>query len=191
MDKIFNSKLNNPFNNCLKDVSSFQGNRSIIDFILSTGQTYSQVRCFELCFDLDYIQNNQCDCKTKIGMVWFDCYTNLWTENRSDFKQVADCSYNFRSKFYSNNFTNVCKHCIPECDSASYSNTITTNFDLNNIEVNIFLDSLQFTSISMLPKMEVYDLISNIGGVLGLFMGLSFVNILEIADLFLEINTRN
>ena len=35
--------------------------------------------------------------------------------------------------------------------------------------------------------MQLFDLISNIGGILGLFVGLSFVNLFEIGEILFEI----
>jgi hypothetical protein len=38
-----------------------------------------------------------------------------------------------------------------------------------------------------MPKIEPFDLISNIGGILGLFIGCSFVSLFELVEIFLEV----
>jgi septal ring factor EnvC (AmiA/AmiB activator) len=40
---------------------------------------------------------------------------------------------------------------------------------------------------SEIPKTEIFDFISNIGGILGLFIGCSFVTLFELAELVIEI----
>ncbi len=35
--------------------------------------------------------------------------------------------------------------------------------------------------------MQTFDLVSNVGGILGLFVGISFVNLFEISEILLEI----
>jgi len=40
--------------------------------------------------------------------------------------------------------------------------------------------------ISQIPKEKGFDLLSNVGGILGLFIGVSFVTLFEICELFIE-----
>ena len=47
--------------------------------------------------------------------------------------------------------------------------------------------SLKYTHITQKKKMSMYDLISNVGGTLGLFAGVSFVSLFEITEILLEI----
>ncbi len=39
-----------------------------------------------------------------------------------------------------------------------------------------------------MPKTKIFDFISNIGGILGLFIGSSFVTLFEIGELLIEIS---
>jgi hypothetical protein len=53
--------------------------------------------------------------------------------------------------------------------------------------LTFFYESLSYTVIDQIPKMNMLDLISNIGGNLGLFIGVSFLSFAEIIELFIEI----
>ncbi len=46
---------------------------------------------------------------------------------------------------------------------------------------------MEYTKLSEMPKIEPFDLISNIGGILGLFIGCSFVSLFELVEIFLEV----
>ena len=52
--------------------------------------------------------------------------------------------------------------------------------------VIIYYESLKYTSIVQEPKMKEFDLVSNIGGTLGLFAGVSFVSFFEFGELIIE-----
>jgi hypothetical protein len=46
---------------------------------------------------------------------------------------------------------------------------------------------LKYTKYSEMPKTETFSFISEMGGILGLFVGCSFVSFFELAELFIEI----
>jgi len=52
----------------------------------------------------------------------------------------------------------------------------TEEFNKNNLEINIFFDSLKYTKISQTPKTTLSALVSNLGGSSGLFLDLSFMS---------------
>ncbi len=53
-------------------------------------------------------------------------------------------------------------------------------------ELRIYYESLKYISIRQIPKTKPFDLISNIGGIFGLFIGVSFVSLFEISELIIE-----
>ena len=86
---------------------------------------------------------------------------------------------------------------LGKLNSILNSSIIKLNFpngsqDYNNLKSSvlsfrIYYDDLLYTQISQHPKVLLIDLISNIGGILGLFLGVSFLSIIELIELFLEI----
>lgn len=51
----------------------------------------------------------------------------------------------------------------------------------------VYYKDLKYTFISQQPKVELFDLISNIGGILGLFLGVSFLTCVEFFEILFEI----
>ena len=54
----------------------------------------------------------------------------------------------------------------------------------NVARVQIFYNELKETFISEEIKTKIFDLVSNIGGTLGLFLGLSFLSLIEFFEIF-------
>ena len=53
--------------------------------------------------------------------------------------------------------------------------------------ININYDDVKYTKVSQIPKMTFEDLLANIGGQLGLFIGISFLSFVEIIDTLIQI----
>lgn len=51
----------------------------------------------------------------------------------------------------------------------------------------MYYDDLKYVKISNSQSMTVYDLISNIGGIFGICLGISFLSFFEIVELIYEI----
>jgi len=106
-------------------------------------------------------------------------YDNCWQKNKSLISSVD-------SKFESIGANKICeKQCPMECDSISYSLTIQGNYlFLDGLShVYIYFPDFYYTSITEQPKTTFDQLISNIGGLLGLFIGGSLMSFFEIFEL--------
>jgi hypothetical protein len=65
----------------------------------------------------------------------------------------------------------------------------TLTYDLISksvLSLNVYYDQLSYTQISKDAKVELVDLVSSIGGLLGLFLGMSFLSFAEIVEMILE-----
>jgi len=183
IDKIIEKKLGLPYNQCYLNVNEFPNNKTIIDYISQTiNETYKQTNCLELCYDVNYLKENPCNCSnTSIGQVWEDCF------NVKEKSNLAGCIFNDKLKFFRESVLDKCKdYCPLECESVSYTVNLNTLTNRNETEIYIYYQSLKYTLISQLEKEKVFDLISNIGGIFGLFIGMSFVSLFEIGELFIE-----
>lgn len=195
IERTYIQLLEYPYNDCLKDPNDFTKNKTIIDFIQKSA-VYTQKLCYELCFELAFLENNSCSCAKELGHVIKDCVENT-------------CGFDFREKFYRSNIEDYCyKYCPLECDSVHYNiiqsnymypysgavlNEKLPNFTSNEevkmkyYEFYIYYSELKYVSISQTPKTQPADLVSNIGGILGLFIGVSFLSFIEIFEVVLEI----
>jgi len=159
-------------------------NKTIIDFIQSNNVGYKQSICFDFCGELEYINTNPCNCtkNSKMGSVRKDCFRNEIEKN------VKNCSFRYLEDHLRESAEKCKEYCPLECDSVSYSLAIgLNNENLGSSSFTISYAELKYTLYSEIPKTEIFDFISNIGGILGLFIGCSFVTLFEIGELIIEI----
>ena len=102
--------------------------------------------------------------------------------------------------------------CPSECDYEYYTNTLTqipsiednfsrsetqfykyfnkfsnVTFDIDRISsLFVYFDDLRVMKLTELEKISTVDLISSIGGCLGLFLGMSIFSLMELIDIFIE-----
>jgi hypothetical protein len=195
IDKTVTKRLGLPYNECVKSIESSDdlnynlNNKTLYMFIKNLNETYSQKRCFKLCFDLDYINNNPCNCTNNvtIGSVWQKCFIEM--ENQD----LNGCTSLYKNNFTSHNMINECsKYCPLECDFEQYeaflSFHVPENMSKNeSLKLKIYFKDLTYILISQEPKIELFDLISGIGGLLGLFLGVSFLSFIEIFEILFEV----
>ena len=61
------------------------------------------------------------------------------------------------------------------------------DFKKNILSLTIYYPDLSYTKISESPKLSTSNLISNIGGTMGLYVGISLLSLVEIIELIIEI----
>jgi hypothetical protein len=211
IEREFNSNLGEPYNDCLKDVSSFKLNKTLIEFILKKNRIYSQDYCYNLCSYLYALEESNCSCASNLLNFDKDCLRNLFDVFESQTKKcVTEYLSNFREKYQ---YDKCFKYCPLESESMNYiinsyneqfpstgniSLKTKSDYSLHNFstyeEVNkhfivlyIYYKNLNYKFISQNPKTEMFNFISNIGGLLGVFLGISFLSFIEIFETFFEI----
>jgi hypothetical protein len=180
-EKISDYKLGYPYNKCLEDVDLFKTNKQIIDYLKSINRTLNRELCIDICFDLDYLEKNPCNCTEKqvnLGSVWNRCVLN---------ENSKKCSLNYYRNVYLKDLAN--EKCPQQCQMTTYLvETKISPFKLvNQVRFRVYYKTLKHTVINQSPKIILSDLISNIGGIIGVFLGISFLSFIEIIDFILQI----
>ena len=184
VEKQIDTKLDEPYNSCLKDIDSFKLNKTLVNYIKTKKEIYNQVYCLKICFDLDYIANNPCNCiNGTLGNVWQTCFVS-----NSDQKS-KECTMNYKKSFFTKKVLTKCSdYCPLECDTISYKVSVNSFVDkANQTTIYVYYKDLKFISISQEASMVMSDLVSNIGGILGLFIGISFLSFIEIFEVITEV----
>lgn len=213
VNRIFFQNLEEPYYSCLRDARNFKMNKSLINLILSQNVSYSQQECFHLCSYMFALEKSNCNCNSTIGNFRQDCDLE-WFELMK-MNSVSQCIQNYLVDFLSyNKVQNYCaEYCPQECDSIEFQistyNQIRFNqgkisdttkkknliskydtfeeFRNHSLRVYIYYDSLNYVLISQYPKIEVYNFISNIGGIFSLFFGISFISFIELIEIIIEV----
>lgn len=76
--------------------------------------------------------------------------------------------------------------CPKECAETKYDSVISS-YDDPYLSVQVAFLDLSYIEISQIPKMTGVSLLSNIGGALGLFVGVRFLSLLELFEYLAEV----
>ena len=210
IERMFSENLDGPYSSCLKDVSLFSLNKTLIDYILkSQNRIYSQKDCFDMCAFMFTMSESDCKCDSNLDTFYTQCYINALKRN---------CTREYLKYFRRNLQMSKClDYCPLECNTMNYAiNTYneqvptngqiaqkdnTTNdtggqfrkfktyeeVNRNFLGVRVYYKSLKYTIMTQSPKIEVYNFVANIGGIWSLCLGISFLSLIEIVEIILEI----
>ena len=207
--RVFAENLPSPYNDCKPNLNSIESSDSdFTKIIINSNQTYSQKECFDLC--LQNLIIKKCEC-------YATYYNKLnGTRPCVELDQI-NCIQNNSEEFQRSDFTRQCLPACPaECLTVSHSlstsfsdfpnqktsdevkkNLINMKYVIGNItdqqikkslvSVNFYYDDLRYTQMSQSELMTFDDLLSNVGGTLGLFIGISILSFAEIFELIFQI----
>jgi hypothetical protein len=185
VNRIFSYKLGLPYNNCLKDVKSVDSfDSDLYRYIIqSTNYSYRQTDCLYHCAGQKLF--NYLNITNKI---------DRWENILAKYPQYSETLQLIYLDVLKKGIYESCLDCPEECDSIQYdishsfTKYLTQNETFENfVSFAAYYESLQYTVIDQKEKMNEFDLISNIGGNLGLFIGISFLSFAELIELFVEI----
>ena len=190
VNRIFTYKLGLPYNNCLKDVKSIDSFDSDLYryMIKSTNYSYRQTDCLNYCAGRELY--NYLNMTNKI---------DRWESIVAEYPKYGETMRMVYLGMLKKGIYASCSDCPEECDSIQYEithsftkfltqNEIFKNQQIENfVYFTVYYESLQYKVIDQIAQMNVFDLISNIGGNLGLFIGISFLSFAELIELLVEI----
>lgn len=201
-----------PYNDCYKDMKSSElKDLELVQRIIKSNYSYYDRQS---CFSLYYRREQTRVCNCSIDTEWEvegleTCRTIKFTKCLTDvYNNIIYETDDFNTK--------VLKECPEECDYTIYSKSVLVSDYGTPVEVEmqlrnndylrerhpnstwqevrdtilllrIFYDELKYTHQSQIPKWQIADFVSAIGGTLGLFMGMSFMSLFEIIFLICEI----
>jgi hypothetical protein len=105
-------------------------------------------------------------------------YNNIYYDSNDNKKECFQSS----SSNIPSEYLETCD-CPLECKTEEFPVDISTSDFGSFREVNIFYDQMKETVITEEPKTSLGDLISNLGGIVGLFTGASFLSIIEFVEI--------
>ena len=199
----------------LNDLNAFKS--EIYKAIIISNKTYTQNHCFDFCFQREMVKvcgcyipftnklnsYNKCDNITEV-----QCGLRL-SESfyKQDINKICSpfCPLECNDVTYSlsvshSNFPNpqyaefLKKQPIIQSkfqnSKFSHNDSLKIdNYELKNsiVAITLYYDDLKYTVISQHSKMSFEDLLANIGGQLGLFIGISFLSFVEIFDALVQV----
>ena len=215
IERVFDQILPYPFSNCLLNSNTIDAlDSEYYRAIFRSNKTYIQHECQNLCLNDELIKKCKCvkfivpsQIDKKLCDVMNKCVQEV--TQQFDSNQILRCvklcppdcntiSYSLSTSHsdyptpkYAESLIRlpVIKSKFPK----DISNNITNvsfkiyyyEFKRSVVSIKVFYGELKYTIVSQIPKMSFEDLISNVGGILGLFLGASFLSLVEIIEVAL------
>jgi hypothetical protein len=194
IQRTFFKKKGGHYGECLEDLNSSKS--PYYKYFIENGQKYRQDDCFEIIRQSIIIE--KCGC-----FVSFYAYKykpeNL-TTLCTTYSQLKCSIYYYFSSEISKLNNNLCPM---ECDSIKYTLTTRTSpltftqrlvnkrnltdleYFSNIAKIKLFYTELGHTEIIEIPNYTWFSLLSNIGGTMSLFIGMSIVSLIELIELLI------
>jgi len=154
-------KLDEPYNKCKKSTDN---------------KPYRKANCLEKC-NLDKVA-------TKFNCTYYGLF------KIDNLKECENLSQSDTSQMQNEVLKDCPEKCPAECESVKFSSQQgETEWNVNNQTHFSFSSSdFSFLKITQIPKTSPFSFISaDIGGALGLFMGISFLNFIEMFEFILDV----
>ena len=211
IDRTFKFTLPKPYSNCEIDYNSPKTSKSeLYNLIANSSYEYKQGLCLQQCFQKLAIKD--CNCSAGILKSFFNVDSFKTFEEFKCFFNSFDNVY-IKNDYIQNECVPLCPL---ECNLTQYKTVIRSNnlpgdifvnyvqknrnlssdfvtkpinsetVSQSIVSLNIFYESLSYTLSTESPQMDVISLLANIGGHLGLFLGISVFSLCEIVEVAME-----
>ena len=187
--KLLEIKLGKPYNQCLDKESRIES--VLFRKTVEKYAIYRQINCYDICIQT-YV-SSFCNIN-----VTNNCTINVY----NDFDYEENCSKQCPIECEITSFglsEKVYQYTVPDSEILYKEELIKLLNDSNitnksDVELNqkiiwllIYYEDLSYTQIIQIPKMTLPDLVSNVGGILGVFLGISLLSFVEILEFLVEV----
>jgi hypothetical protein len=208
LQRRFSSKLPNPYSNCdIDNTNPGYISSPYYNLILNSPYQYSQDLCVIQCIQQHVIRLCNCSMQNYLDLYnvscksadeskcanWFFYHRNLSTIVQECMPQCplecnsTEISYMLTSQTFSGNGYAYLVNESPVY-SSDFTTTPVTEATASNkfLQLFVYYESLSFTSSEDSPSMDIVAFLGNVGGTLGLFLGVSALSLCELIHLIVE-----
>ena len=211
------NKLGTPYSNCLQDLSSSPNTYAhiLFSYFRDLNVTYyDQNFCFKICFQDKLIENCSCCdistpsirnatfCETESELKCYNEYKDFFSKTNLNTLCDNACPNQCQTIDYNLALSTAAFPTISYAKNLQTSDNTYYNFPQYTTDTELmdfcrqgFLkfiinyDHLYYTLIDESPALNSNDLLGNLGGQLGLFIGISFLSLVELIELIVELVT--
>ena len=203
--RSFKYILPKPFSNCEIDMTNPLGFNSIFyNIIKNSSYLYTQDLCLTQCLQYRVIEKCLCSDNFKLSLFTRakSCQTrqeiNCMNKNGREYTQFCydSCPLECHHLEYKTTLTSVNLIGDYYLDMIKENENLSRNFHKKSVDtnlaresfvrLNIYYDSLSYTHSSETRKMDIFNLVSYVGGILGLFLGINAFSLCELVEMFIE-----
>jgi hypothetical protein len=200
--RVFTNNYPFPYSDCI-DLSTYSS--YLYNYIIKSNQVYRQFDCFKLCIQQNIIQNCGCynleysslntNLRPCLNLTDYVCLDSQKKKFNAEECQANSCPLECNTIKYDLSYSSLINPGLKEYnllsaqDVSSYSRILGENLTYDtfkSIWVNIWIyyPTLQYTQITVQPKISIIDLFTQIGGSLGLFVSFSVFTLFELIEIF-------
>ena len=201
--KHFTYKLGQPYSNCLNDLRTFD--TEFYRNLIALNAVYRQSDCLTFC--LGEILNKSCnslssnfsEAELQTSNKCRFNYTKYWlSKNFEESNCSKYCPHECNSQSYSvvssfSQFSSLAyalekmKYLTKQGILTEIMNMTAEKIKKSFLAVNVYYKDFSYSVVSQQPKTQLFDLISKIGGLLGLFVGMSLLSFGELLEISFEL----
>jgi hypothetical protein len=127
--------------------------------------TYRKLNCLDQCKNRNYVSKYNCTLRNYYSLLDYQfCNFSL-----DEFDLVCD------------------QECPKECSSTKFDQRVYTSQRNDSLTIDVYYSDLTYIERKETPKMTELSLLNEIGGALSLFVGVTFLGLLEFVEFFFEI----
>lgn len=208
--KIFTQKQPDPYNDCVDDLTVDKYDNIFYRKTFDSGYKYEQRNCLDLCAQSYMIDkckcadaayptlNNVSYCKSVLDIICLylrlvDFYKSSEFSQCYTYCPLECATLKFETKVSSTSFPHESLGSLMtnnkwNQDRFRYLNLTMSQANMEKalVGVYVYFDDNKYTLISQSPAQSLEDLMSNVGGILGLYIGVSFLSFVELFELFFQ-----
>ena len=204
INRKISSNLPNPYSSCSDSINGYYSEFS--NRLKQLNRTYRQNECLGLCLMQKPIEDN-CGCfytalpsfRSSIACTnstQITCMNEKFQEQLENMKSLSvECVKNSCSiECDKNTFDSIISQLdFPSNDyfTLIQNDTTESNYDIDSYQdfyysLNFYYSSTEYTYISQSPQMTLINLLSNMGGSLGMFLGMSVFSLIELLEIIIK-----
>ena len=199
--KAFTYRAPVPYSEC-QDLSDFRS--ELYDYIKSLNGQYRQKDCFQMC--LQNIILNECKCFFSMlpllnttyapcsNLTETNCYMTTFTNANLNINALCsdkcplECDYvTYDISMSTLNYPNRLFFEELKKDSPVYEHMSLEEFKQSHLAMYLYFPNKEYSEIKEAPKTKFVDLIANLGGALGIFLGFSIFTFVEVFEILFQI----
>jgi hypothetical protein len=205
IDRTFLKKLASPYSDCVELDASSSAKTEEVKRTFAYSLNYTQVTCLQLCMQEFLFRSSHCQeeslptvhadvawCGAKVSATKKEFYVK---ENDECLNRCPlECeSVSYRTTVSSSQFPTV-----TYSEVLAYNENVSDYFSSAKgesqqgmvrssvLSVNVFYKTDLYQKISEKPSVKIFEFVSNIGGVVGVFLGISLLSFVEVFELVCE-----
>ncbi len=197
-----------PYSECSEYIESGSSS-DFYAFLKQSKSEYRQKDCIEVCLQniiiadckcfytrYPILRNNIIPCFNSTQVKCTDVHTitlkNEEIENKCSLECPLECEYSSYEvsssslDYPSREFFEALRNYSTQSEIA-FNYTNLNEFKRDHMGLNIYLSSMEFAELREKPQISFIDLVSNMGGALGIFLGFSIFSLVELIEIVVRV----